>query len=41
LRSPGERPHAVIKRVFSTGRVLVEHAQYTEFYNKNTTEKYN
>ena len=23
LRSPGERPHAVIKRVFGAGRVLV------------------
>ncbi len=23
LRSPGERPHAVIKRVFDAGRVLV------------------
>lgn len=23
LRSPGERPHAVIKRVFRVGRVLV------------------
>jgi IS5 family transposase len=23
LRSPGERPHAVIKRVFGSGRVLV------------------
>jgi len=23
LRSPGERPHAVIKRVFAAGRVLV------------------
>ena len=23
LRSPGERPHAVIKRVFKAGRVLV------------------
>jgi len=23
LRSPGERPHAVIKRIFGAGRVLV------------------
>jgi IS5 family transposase len=23
LRSPGERPHAVIKRVFGAGRVMV------------------
>lgn len=23
LRAPGERPHAVIKRVFGAGRVLV------------------
>jgi len=27
LRSPGERPHAVIKRVFRSGRVLVTTAK--------------
>jgi transposase, IS5 family len=27
LRSPGERPHAVIKRVFGAGRVLVTTVQ--------------
>jgi len=27
LRSPGERPHAVIKRVFGAGRVLVTAVQ--------------
>jgi IS5 family transposase len=27
LRSPGERPHAVIKRIFDSGRVLVTTVQ--------------
>ena len=27
LRAPGERPHAVIKRVFDSGRVLVTTVQ--------------
>jgi IS5 family transposase len=27
LRSPGERPHSVIKRVFGAGRVLVTTVQ--------------
>ena len=30
LRSPGERPHAVIKRVFNAGRVLVTTVRWVQ-----------
>jgi transposase, IS5 family len=41
LRSPGERPHAVIKRVFKAGRVLATTAKRVSVIMMVTTFAFN